>query len=105
VQWPPYEVRRLGWGVFTISASLILKPGYSWVSSDAEDTEDGAPNGKLQLDWTLDFHGRGSQGRLRLKVKKEKEGQEAEDETAREQVRRLWVRQRDADPDWVDPDE
>ncbi|KAI1621130.1 hypothetical protein EDD37DRAFT_612575 [Exophiala viscosa] len=104
-QYPPYEVRRLGWGYFTIFVNIILKAGYSWVSSEAEDTPDGAPKGKLPLEWTLDFNGRGSQGRLRLKVRKEKEGQEAEDEEEREEVRRLWARQRVADPDWGDPED
>lgn len=104
VQWPPYEVRRLGWGYFTIYASLVLKAGYSWVSSEAEDTADGGVKGKLPLEWTLDFNGGGSQGRLRLKVRKEKQGQEAEDEAQGEEVRRMWMRQRETDPDWIDPD-
>jgi hypothetical protein len=100
LQYPPYEIRRLGWGYFAIAANIILKAGYSWVSSEAEDAPDGGPKGKLPLEWTLDFNGRGSQGRLRLKVRKEKEGQEAEDEAQREEVRRLWARQREIDPDW-----
>ncbi|KAK5561591.1 hypothetical protein LTR46_000396 [Exophiala xenobiotica] len=100
LQYPPYEIRRLGWGYFTIAANIILKAGYSWVSSEAEDAPDGGPKGKLPLEWTLDFNGRGSQGRLRLKVRKEKEGQEVEDEAQREEVRRLWARQREIDPDW-----
>lgn len=105
VQHPPYEIGRLGWGYFTIYAHLILKAGYSWVSSEAEDTHDGAPKGKLPLEWTLDFHGRGSQGRLRLKVRKEKEGQEVEDEAEGEEVGRLWARQRETDPDWTNPEQ
>lgn len=104
VQWPPYEVRRLGWGYFTIYANLVLKAGYSWVSSEAEDTTDGGVKGKLPLEWTLDFNGRGSQGRLRLKVRNEKPGQDAEDEAQSEEVRRMWMQQRETDPDWVDPD-
>jgi len=75
VRSPPYEVRRLGWGIFTIYANLILKAGYSWVSSEAEDTLDGGVKGKLPLEWELDFIGRGSQGRLRLKVRREKQAQ------------------------------
>lgn len=102
VQYPPYEIRRLGWGFFTIYANIVLRAGYSWVSSDAEDTADGGIKGKLPLEWTLDFNGRGSQGRLRLKVRKEKDGQEQEDQHQTEQVRRLWTRQRENDPDWVD---
>ena len=50
----------------------------------------------------LDFQDRGSQGRCRLKVRKEKEGQESEDAAQREAVRRLWMQQRERDPDWVD---
>ncbi|KIW70585.1 hypothetical protein PV04_02841 [Phialophora macrospora] len=99
---PPYAVTRLGWGYFTIYANVILKAGYSWLSSDAEDTRDGAPKGKLPLEWQLDFNGRGSQGRLRLKVRKEKEGQEVEDEAQRKQIQRLWARQRETDPDYAD---
>ncbi|KIX07415.1 uncharacterized protein Z518_02068 [Rhinocladiella mackenziei CBS 650.93] len=105
VQYPPYEVRRLGWGYFTIFASLILKPGYSWVNSEAEDAPDGGTKGKLPLEWTLDFNGRGSQERLLLKVKKEKEGQEADDEAQRQEIRRLWARQQETDPDWVESEE
>lgn len=104
VQWPPYEVRRLGWGTFTIYVNLILKAGYSWVSSEAEDTMDGGAKGKLPLEWELDFNGQGSQGRLRLKVRREKHGQEIEDEAQVEEVRRMWMRQRETDPDWVHPE-
>ncbi|EXJ90131.1 hypothetical protein A1O3_03200 [Capronia epimyces CBS 606.96] len=100
---PPYEIRRLGWGYFTIFANVILKAGYSWVSVEAGDTPDGGRKGQLPLEWTLDFNRGGSQGRLRLKVKKEKEGQEAEDAAQREEVRRLGLRQQRTDPDWVDP--
>jgi hypothetical protein len=102
LQYPPYEVRRLGWGYFTIFAHVILKVGYSWVSSDAEDAPDGGEKGMLPLEWTLNFDGPGSQGRCRLKVRKEKEGQEQEDEAQREAVRRLWNQQRARDPDWAD---
>ena len=45
VQYPPYEVRRLGWGYFTIFANIILKAGYSWMSSEAEDAPDGGKRG------------------------------------------------------------
>lgn len=50
---------------------MVLKPGYSWLSEDAEDAPNGVPKGLLPLDWTLDFNGDGSQGRCRLKVKSE----------------------------------
>lgn len=79
---------------------MILKVGYSWLSSDADDAPDGGEKGMLPLEWTLDFDGQGSQGRCRLKVKKEKDGQETEDAAQREAVRRLWHLQRARDPDW-----
>ncbi len=105
MQFPPYEIHRLGWGIFTIYVNVILKAGYSWMSSEAEDAPDGGKKGKLPLEWTLDFHGRGSQGRCRLKVKKEKEGQELEDAAEREGTIRRWRQQRETDPDYVAPDE
>jgi hypothetical protein len=100
LQHPPYEVHRLGWGYFTIHTHVILKVGYSWVNSDADDAPDGGEKGMLPLEWTLDFDGPGSQGRCRLKIKKEKDGQETEDAAQREAVRRLWHLQRVRDPDW-----
>ena len=75
------------------------------MTSEAEDTRDGQAKGKLPLEWTLDFDGRGSQGRIRLKVKKEKEGQEIEDAAQREAVTRLWRRQRERDPDWEETEQ
>jgi hypothetical protein len=53
VQYSPYEIRRLGWGYFTIVAHVILKAGYSWVSGEAEDAPDGGEKGMLPLQWTL----------------------------------------------------
>ncbi|KAH7371425.1 hypothetical protein BKA66DRAFT_469790 [Pyrenochaeta sp. MPI-SDFR-AT-0127] len=61
---PPYEVRRLGWGTFTIDAEIVLKAPYSWVVDNA-----GTQQSTLELTWTLDFEGRGRQGRVRAKVK------------------------------------
>ncbi|KAK5948629.1 hypothetical protein OHC33_010388 [Knufia fluminis] len=101
LQYPPYSIRRVGWGVFTIHANVVLKAGYSWVSPEAEDTSDGQVRGKLPLEWMLDFGGGGSQGRLRLKVRKEKEGVDWDLEVLSEGVRRGWVRQREGDPDYV----
>ena len=98
--YPPYEIRRLGWGYFTIEANVVLKAGYSWVSSDAETSSDGAEGGSLPLSWMLDFAGGGSQKRCRLKVKREKDGVDEETEVERERVRRLWMRQRETDPDY-----
>ena len=68
---PPYEVTRVGRGSFTIVVLVILKIGYTWVSEDAVASPDGYEKNMLPIDWTLDFHGEGSQGRLRMKVKKE----------------------------------
>lgn len=72
------------------------------MSSEAEDAPDGGKKGKLPLEWHLSFDGRGSQGRCRLKVKKEKEGQEIEDAAEREATVRRWRQQREHDPDWED---
>ncbi|KAF2171284.1 hypothetical protein M409DRAFT_50748 [Zasmidium cellare ATCC 36951] len=87
-QRAPYEIRRLGWGVFTLVAYVILKAGYSWVSDDAQDSPDGAPKGMLPLEWTLDFNGfggKGSMGRCRLKVKNDH--REWEDDVSDEEER------------------
>lgn len=95
---PPYEIRRLGWGVFTITAHIILKAGYSWISSDAERAPDGAEKGMLPLNWTLYFDGQGSQGRCRLKVRGEWAGERAEEEereTERDRARMRRAYERD----------
>ena len=105
---PPYEVRRIGWGFFTIVAYVMLKPGYSWVSEDAEDSPDGAEKGMLGLEWVLDFArfgGKGSMGRLKLKVKNQRDWQDVSDEE--EEDERVWsrlVRQYQSDGLYV-PDE
>lgn len=53
IHQPPYEVSGEGWGFFTISIVVGLKPGYSWVSPNATL----GPGGQslLPLYWTLDF--------------------------------------------------
>ena len=61
----PYEVRRLGWGWFTIEAEIVLKEPYRWIVDTVGTTQSA-----LELTWTLDFEGRGRQGRVRTKVKK-----------------------------------
>lgn len=69
---PPFEIECLGWGTFEITAYVVLKEGYTWISEDAENSPSGRPNGMLQLKWNLDFDGfdgRGSMGRCRLKVR------------------------------------
>ncbi|KAK3686456.1 hypothetical protein LTR37_019806 [Vermiconidia calcicola] len=88
---PPYSVQRLGWGIFAVEASCLLKAGYSWVSSDAEDSPDGALKGLLKLEWMLDFTSfgaTGAMGRCRLKVKSDRDWED--DEAARDQ--REWER-------------
>jgi len=73
---PPYEIRRVGWGQFTIVAHVVLKTGYSWISNDAIEAPDGAEKGFLPLEWGLDFSGyggRGSMGVCRLKVRSDRE--------------------------------
>ncbi|RVD86469.1 uncharacterized protein DFL_004743 [Arthrobotrys flagrans] len=72
VKWKaPYSVRRLGWGTFIVRANVILKHGYSWISSDAEDTK-YAKRASLPLEWELCFDGGGSQARCQLKIKNER---------------------------------
>lgn len=66
----PYQVRRLGWGYFTLEAEVILKAPYTWITGNSGRRQRG-----LELTWTLDFTGDGRQGRVRAKVKKlEEEG-------------------------------
>jgi hypothetical protein len=61
-------VRRLGWGTFTLEAEIVLKEPYSWVVDNSGTRQAG-----LELTWTLDFEGRGRQGRVRRKIKKHEE--------------------------------
>ena len=61
----PYEVRRLGWGYFTLEAEIILKAPYTWVAGSSGTSQRG-----LALTWTIDFQDAGRQGRVRAKVKK-----------------------------------
>ncbi|KAL1648266.1 hypothetical protein SLS61_006956 [Didymella pomorum] len=61
----PYEVRRLGWGYFTLEAEIILKEPYTWIVDNSGETQRS-----LELTWTLNFTDRGRQGRVRAKVKK-----------------------------------
>jgi hypothetical protein len=72
---------------------VILKPVYSWVSEDVHDSPDGAVEGMLPLEWTLDsgsFGGKGSMGRRRLKVKNDRgwDGTSDEEERDRMELRR-----------------
>ncbi|KIW18959.1 hypothetical protein PV08_03248 [Exophiala spinifera] len=75
---PPYEIRRLGWGQFAIVANVVLKEGYSWVGARRIDRLDEGWERKLILAWNLDFSERGAHGRIRVKVRKERTGDEAE---------------------------
>ncbi|KAJ8117005.1 hypothetical protein OPT61_g1695 [Boeremia exigua] len=65
----PYQVRRLGWGYFTLEVEIILKAPYTWISSNS-----GARKPGLELSWTLDFTGDGRQGTVRARVKRIEEG-------------------------------
>lgn len=80
LQHPPFEIRRLGWGEFFIVAIVILKEDYGWVRPSTIDARDECLERKLTLEWKLDFGHRGSQGSLRMKVRKEGEAQEDEDD-------------------------
>ena len=74
---PPYTFHGQGWGYFTIDVSVVLKPGFTWISSNAEDGPNGVPNASLSLEWTLDFSsygGKGAMGRCRVKVRRERTG-------------------------------
>ena len=102
---PPYEIRRLGWGHFTIVAGVVLKAGYSWVSDDAVDSPDGVAKGMLQLEWTLDFdsfQGAGAMRRCKLKVKHDRDWRTASDEQTeegeREQAFRSYERDETYEP-------
>ncbi|KAH0291909.1 hypothetical protein KCU62_g2401, partial [Aureobasidium sp. EXF-3399] len=90
----PYEIQRKGWGYFVITTHVILKPGWSWVSEDAEAVpfRGDEVKAKLPLDWTLDFsgnEGKGSMGRCRLKIRREgdREKRQREEEDGAEDGR------------------
>jgi hypothetical protein len=59
----PFEVRRLGWGTFNIEATIWLKEGWAWINEGSRQRKRS-----LELDWMLDFEGRGKQGRVRGRV-------------------------------------
>lgn len=108
-QRAPYEVRRVGWGFFSIVACIILKAGYSWMSGDAEDAPDGAPKGMLRFEWLLDFQsfgGKGAMGRWRLKVKNDRDWEDIVDENERDDAEwDRFVRQYQQDGNYVPPAE
>jgi hypothetical protein len=65
VRKPPYEFKARGWGTFLIRTEIVLKQPYNWIIDNA-----GTRQQALELEWTLDFEGRGRQGRVRAKVNK-----------------------------------
>ena len=67
----PYEINRLGWGTFPVTAHIVLKYGYEWVSSDAEKVP-GTEKSLLPIEWMLTFDGDGKQGKARLKIRRER---------------------------------
>ena len=102
----PFAVQRQGWGTFSVLADVILKAGYSWVSSDAIDSPDGASKGMLRLEWMLDFTsfgGTGALGRCRLKVKSDRDWNDGETARDRRELERV-VRQYERDGRY-EPDE
>lgn len=66
----PFELRRWGWGYFTIFVEVILKPGYTILHDAARDSARGGHRNRLILEWELDFEDNGGQGKLRVKVQK-----------------------------------
>jgi hypothetical protein len=107
----PFEVERKGWGYFVVTAYVVLKRGWSWISEDAVEVEfrgDGV-KAKLPLDWTLDFtghEGKGSMGRCRLKVRKEGEVEKKQrEEDDRAEDGRWEVQMVNDDDDDEDEDE
>lgn len=87
----------------------MLKPGYSWVSEDAQDSPDGAEKGMLGLEWGLDFErfeGRGSMGRLRLKVRNQRDWRDVQAEGEEdERGFQRFVRSYHEDGAYVPPEE
>lgn len=73
----PFEVRRLGWGTFVIQAEIWLKSPWQWM-------HEGRTEGTraLELEWELDFHGRGRQGRVQGRVRRGGGAADAGDATA-----------------------
>ncbi|CAI6339555.1 unnamed protein product [Periconia digitata] len=47
----PYRVTRIGWGIFMIRVTIVLKPGYLWQNGNGRS---------LKIGWKLDFNGFGS---------------------------------------------
>lgn len=67
---PPFEVRRLGWGYFNVSATVVLKEGWEWIGGSEVRGELSDRKGALGLEWMLNFEGDGKQGRIRAGVRR-----------------------------------
>jgi len=67
---PPFELRRWGWGYFTIFVEVILKPGYTILHDEAVETVEGGYKNRLNLEWELSLDNDGAQGKLRVMVEK-----------------------------------
>lgn len=65
----PFEVRRLGWGVFQVRATVELKPPYQWVE-DGSTRRAARSQSKILLDWMLQFDEPEAGTRVRMKIKK-----------------------------------
>jgi hypothetical protein len=65
----PFEVRRLGWGVFAIRATVELNAPYHWVE-DGATARVSRSRSMTSLDWMLQFDEPEAGTRVRLKIKK-----------------------------------
>lgn len=108
---PPFEVRRWGWGYFTIRVEVILKPGHTILHDEAVDTTEGGHRNRLDLMWELNFDNDGAQGKLRVKIQKHRSTQSGWDERLMEQFSKIRMFQRvalgsnaDAEPHQMDTD-
>lgn len=61
---PPFEVSRLGWGTFPVSATITLKDRYRWIVDGT-----GTQSTSLTIEWALSFQGRGEQGVVQAMIK------------------------------------
>ncbi|KAK5051939.1 hypothetical protein LTR84_002742 [Exophiala bonariae] len=92
----PFEIRRWGWGTFTIFVEVILKPGYTILHDDATETTEKGLNNRMMLEWPLTFEDDGGQGKLRVKVQKHRSILSEADENLMAQFRTIRTLQRKA---------
>lgn len=86
---PPFEIRRFGWGSFSIKVEIKLKPAYNFLHTQSEQ---GHGRGRtIPLDWTLDFYGNGSQGWVKMAIERTKPSLSATDTSLKSQVEQLVV--------------